>query len=511
MTDSLTVTGGAAGVLARGVDMRATADVLDAKGDLARELAARVAAVATHETVLASQVLSPITGARVLGEVAQAQLPPEGLAWIALEYEASAMFLRGAATAYEETDAALARLAEVRDTAAGVLLLNAGLLAAGGIAMTSWAYEALDDDVADALTPDAFARWIETVGQDPVGTALGGLYDHPWATDSIISGLPFVLGTQVPLVLSTLTPWSFPTAPLSYEQVVSGIIAGGGLIGLLATGRPVVTPEPRDPRYPDDASWQAALGATAADSVSALFDNISGLGGGDRSEVRVTAVPDGAGGYSWIVEIPGTQEWSPAPGSNPSDLSTNLHLMAGAHDTAMEQGVLEAVHQAMSSLSEQTGVPLSVLQGQAVTVAGHSQGGIVAASIAADPTNGLNVTNVVTGGSPIANMDIPDDVSVLSIEHVQDPVHHLDGNPNAAGPSWTTVTRDVDGHSEVTPGDPFSAHHGSLYADTGALVDEQAGSDPALAIALQELDQQFAQVRAGAPYVFQYDVGQEHP
>ncbi|MBD8062475.1 hypothetical protein [Oceanitalea stevensii] len=493
---TLTVTGGAVGVLARVEDMRATADVLDAKGDAARELALRVAAVATHEAVLSSQVLSPMTGGRVLAEVAQAQLPPEGLAWVALEYEAAAVFLRGSATVYEETDAALARLAEAGRGVTGVVVLNAGLLAAGGIALSSLLLDALPADVADALTPDAFAAWVEEVGQDPLDTVLGGLYDEPWVTDSIVAGVPWVLGTEVPLVLSAITPWTFPPVPLSYEQVLAGVIGAGGLLGLLADGTPTVTPDPA----PD---------GTAADSLAALFGNIGRLGDGDASEVRVTAVPDGAGGHSWIVEIPGTQDWAPESGSNPSNLATNLHLMAG-HDTAMEAAVLEAVHQSMSEVAAQQGVPLSELQSQPVTLAGHSQGGIVAAALAADPGNGLHVTQVVTGGSPVAGMDVPDDVAVLSIEHTQDPVPRLDGSPNPGSPGWTTVTRDVDGADGVTAGSPISAHGGGVYADTAALVSAQAADDPALALALQGLETQFAQVRDGEAQVFQYDVTQEH-
>src|SRR5690606_14573372 len=138
--------------------------------------------------VLSSQVLSPMTGGRVLAEVAQAQLPPEGLAWVALEYEAAAVFLRGSATVYEETDAALARLAEAGRGVTGVVVLNAGLLAAG---LSSLLLDALPADVADALTPDAFAAWVEEVGQDPLDAVLGGLYDEPWVTDSIVAGLPW--------------------------------------------------------------------------------------------------------------------------------------------------------------------------------------------------------------------------------------------------------------------------------------------------------------------------------
>ncbi len=491
---TLTVTGGAVGILARVEDMRATADVLDAKGDAAREFALRVAAVATHEAVLSSQVLSPTTGGRVLAEVARAQLPPDGLAWLALEYEAAAVFLRGSATVYEETDAALARLAELGRGVTGVVVLNAGLLAAGGVALSALLLDALP--VADALTPDAFAAWVEEVGQDPLDTVLGGLYDEPWVTDSIVSGLPWVLGTEVPAVLSAITPWTFPPVPLSYEQVVAGVIAAGGLVGLFADGAPVVTPDPA----PD---------GTAADSLAALFGNIGRLGDGTTSEVRVTAVPDGAGGHSWIVEIPGTQDWAAESGTNPSNLATNLRLVAG-YDTAMEAAVLEAVHRSMSEVAAQHGVPLAEVQSQTVTLAGHSQGGIVAAALAADPGNGLHVTQVVTGGSPIAAMGIPDDVAVLSLEHTQDPVPRLDGDPNPGAPGWTTVTRDVHGEEGVAAGSPISAHGARVYADTAALVSAQATEDPALARALEGLEEQFAHVRDGQAQVFQYDVSQEH-
>lgn len=493
---TLTVTGGAAGILARVADMRATADVLDAKGEATQELALRVAAVAAHEAVLSSQVLSPMTGGRVLAEVAQAQLPPDGLAWVALEYEAAAVFLRGSATVYEETDAALARLAELGRGVTGVVVINVGLLAAGGIALSALLLDALPEDVADALTHDAFAAWVEEVGEDPLDAVLGGLYDEPWVTDSIVSALPWVLGVEVPLVLSAITPWTFPPVPLSYEQVVAGVVGAGGLLGLFADGTPVVTPDPA----PD---------GTAADSLAALFGNIDRLGDGHASEVRVTAVPDGAGGHSWIVEIPGTQQWEAESGTNPSNLATNLRLMAG-YDTAMETAVLEAVHRSMSEVAAQQGVPLAELQAQPVTLAGHSQGGIVAAALAADPGNGLHVTQVVTGGSPIAAMDIPEDVSVLSIEHTQDPVPRLDGDPNPGGPGWTTVTRDVHGTDGVAAGSPISAHGGRVYADTAALVSAQAAEDPALALALQGLEEQFAHVRDGQAQVFQYDVGQEH-
>ena len=109
---------------------------------------------------------------------------------------------------------------------------------------------------------------------------------------------------------------------------------------------------------------------------------------------------------------------------------------------------------------------------------GHSQGGITAAALAADPafSEGFNLTHVVTGGAPIARMDIPEDVDVLSLEHDRDPVARLDGETNPDRSNWTTVRRD---HHEAAEGEvPMAAHGGLAYQSTGLLVD--ASADPSL-------------------------------
>ena len=66
---------------------------------------------------------------------------------------------------------------------------------------------------------------------------------------------------------------------------------------------------------------------------------------------------------------------------------------------------------------------------------GHSLGGIAAASLAADSgfTSRFHVTSVVTAGSPIARIDVPASVTVLSLEHEQDVVPMLDGRRNDDG------------------------------------------------------------------------------
>ena len=107
-----------------------------------------------------------------------------------------------------------------------------------------------------------------------------------------------------------------------------------------------------------------------------------------------------------------------------------------------------------------------------VMLTGHSQGGITAAAMASDPAlrDRFHVTSVVTGGSPIGHYDIPEDVSVLSLEHAQDVVPRLDGTDNPDRPSWVTVSRDVSDDPGAER-DLAAAHGTAGYARTGAEID----------------------------------------
>ena len=102
-------------------------------------------------------------------------------------------------------------------------------------------------------------------------------------------------------------------------------------------------------------------------------------------------------------------------------------------------------------------------------VHGHSQGGITAASIAARRPEELTIRSVVTGGSPIGRFDIPDDVSVMSLEHSQDVIPKVDGVDNPDRASWTTVTRGLDADDGAATFE--NAHATSQYVVTGSLVD----------------------------------------
>jgi hypothetical protein len=215
---------------------------------------------------------------------------------------------------------------------------------------------------------------------------------------------------------------------------------------------------------------EAADSPRAPTSVEEIFQQQSVLGG-DAAEVQIVQVIDGNGTPSYIVQIPGTQEWGPQRGSNPFDLTTNVRLMAG-DSTLIQQQVAEAMRRA------------GISPGDPVMLTGHSQGGITAAALASDPAfrHEFAVRTVVTGGSPIARFDIPADVSVLSLEHGQDAVPMLDGRKNPDRANWVTIDRDLGTVQDaVLPVPSVGAAHGTeVYAQTGALVD--VSDDPSVQV-----------------------------
>lgn len=178
--------------------------------------------------------------------------------------------------------------------------------------------------------------------------------------------------------------------------------------------------------------------------------------------VRVSEVVRADGSSAWIVHVSGTQEWSPRAGDNVFDVTTDVRSVAG-DSTLAAIGVHLALLQAQRSTGRDT-------SREPVLVSGHSLGGILAAALASDPSfrNGRNVVGVVTAGSPIARMPVPQSVSVVALEHPHDPVPRLDGRPNPPRENWHTVRVSPD--VSRTGGLASKTHAGSLYAESAQRV-----------------------------------------
>lgn len=476
---SLTVAGGAASIDARTEDMRTQAAALRTMAEELGGLAATVAAVAVDGRVLASGIFDPVGLARIEAAVGLAHLPPEGVSWLVLEYEATATLLLGAAEAYELTDAALAEMAgALRAVAgeavvAGLFVTAAGaVVAVGAAGVVGLAGLAALPPGARALLLAGAAPWLaqleasgatDRFGRGLTAAGMQTLFDNPWLVESVAAGLPGTVSSPGNL---------FGLRALTHEQVVALVLAGGGLAGAFHDGPVRVTRTGR-------ADGAGPVG------VGDVFTRMGTMTGAEEThQVRVTRVTGADGEVRFVVEIPGTEQWDPTSTTNPADTKTNLEAVAGI-DSNME----EAVRLALTDAMREAGIPDGEHGRPEVLLAGHSQGGIVAARLAQE--SAFNVTDVLTGGSPVSRIDLPADVHLLSLEHDQDVVPRLDGEPNPSARNVTTISRDV---AALVPGDPAlggaqnvgDAHASNLYGDTGALVD--TSTDPAVVAARERLD-----------------------
>lgn len=188
-----------------------------------------------------------------------------------------------------------------------------------------------------------------------------------------------------------------------------------------------------------------------------LIEHIVDMHGGDANngeiaiEEHVTTGEDGTQTRSWTVDIRGTQSFG-AGKKGPQDMLTNFQGVGG-----MASDQLYAIQEAMDDAG--------IAPGEAVEFAGHSQGGIMAAQLAANPDvrSRYNVVSVVTAGSPTATI-APADVPVLSYENSGDIVPGLDGYATQGDNVTTVMFHDYEATCDASDPVPCS-HSASVYVD----------------------------------------------
>lgn len=197
---------------------------------------------------------------------------------------------------------------------------------------------------------------------------------------------------------------------------------------------------------PDDAEKTEALGGPA--DVIRYSDQVQADRKDDSTGVISVLRTDHADGTtSWVVVVPGTADWG-LGGPNPQDLLTNFQAVAGM-PTDMETAVIAAMRQAGVGPDDPVGLY------------GHSQGGIVVTRLAGDPgvAEHYNITTLLTAGSPVGGIDLPDSVSALHLENGGDAVPALDAAQNPGSPHRITVSVNTTGSGIVK-----YPHHASHYA-----------------------------------------------
>ena len=451
----VSVSGGAGGTEARYDDILRLAGIFDASGDDLRSHAWDVKGLLADGDLLASAILSPLTFAEAEAAVFGATVGPSGLGVFALGIEADALIMQTSVTAYRLADDAVHQAFEVIDYLGGYALGFAlpGLVVLGGIGALGLATNPL---VLLYLhqNPDALPGALEDVE--------GFVEDNPELIQHLINGG----GGLTDGLIDALVP--LPPAQQAALLDLLGIDpvhattgdAAGELSQLFVDGEHQVA---------EGGSGEPRTLVTPG-SVEDLMRNLRETNNGGDGEIDIQQIGEGDDAR-YIVNLPGTDDWVGDP-SDVRDLGSNLRLVAG-QDTVYSRGIMEAM--------ERAGIP----PGAPVMLTGHSQGGMTAAHLAADPAfqDQYDVRHVVTAGAPTAQVPhIPDGTQVLSLENSGDVVPLLDGEDNPDQPNRTTVRFDD------TTGSVGGNHDLDRYISGGSAVDGSGHDSLTETIAQLEAD-----------------------
>lgn len=419
------VSGGSHGVEAGYEQMLALAERYERQAGDFTEMAGLGARVMANGDLLESAILSPGSFADAELQVLEATTGVNGLTVRAIGIEADALGVRAVVAAFKASDSLSRHAAERIDHALGRLLFAGtivalpALLAAGG---TSYAYySTLSAEEQTALQ----AQLAESLGQL--------LHDHPGLAQHIINGGGGLLESLVP-GLGLLTPGDGPI-----DQATTNDAAR--LMALLFGNDTDFTVQELD--ISGGAANQTPTNLAGLMAQLAETNNLD-LTSGDEKEhalngsIQIQQIGTGDDAR-YIVYIPGTDDLAPRPEGDETvrDMETNYQLIGG-RDSAYGHGIQQAMIDAG-------------LGGRDVMLVGHSQGGMVSTSLAADPdfSRHFNVQHVVTAGAPTAQVpDLPSGTSAIHLENRGDAVPLLDGEDNPDQPDRTTVKFD-DGSSDI--------------------------------------------------------------
>lgn len=302
------------------------------------------------------------------------------------------------------------------------------------------------------VVSDACARVADHLRADALrARRAADSYD---ANESWWAGAPGLGAAVLAGVAAFLTPSPITVAAFRGSVTgISGVIAGAaGLAGagktLLGANPAALTVRPvtRADCLPPGSFTAAVARIPAAES--------------HKPQVRIEKTPAAA-----FVYIGGTVTSSLSLGSEPWDMTSNIAAMTGQVSDS-ERGVRAAMTAA------------GVTSADRIVVVGHSQGGLVAQRLAADPQ--LPVSDVILVGSPQTPAGVAPGVHVVALENRNDPIPALGG---MASDSRADVT--VSRTPLIPLGDPLAAHHMSVYRDLASEADKS--HNPALVNVRREI------------------------
>ncbi|NYD23025.1 hypothetical protein [Kineococcus aurantiacus] len=494
-------------------------DQLDAAAAQLAAVAATLTAAGTAALAAAADPVLPLTAAaapataaRAVAALARVAVGAGSAAAVAADVLALATRVELAALRYRAGDRAADAVLAVARRAAAEAVAAPGSAGVTGIAgVTGVVAVALAADTAHRVQEATHRVLVAAAGQVAAGgldlgalrrtaTAEFGAVDDRVRDDVTGVGLLLAAHPEVAEQLVATTPDLLAAAGLPAPGGVAGVAGAltslGAVTPLFRETAVRVTPVPVARAVPSrppnglaevlDGVVHQSTGYTAA--AGSVNGRLGPAGTPRPGGIRLERVTQADGRVAWIAEVPGTQDWTPFPGATgtPMDLTTNLRAVAG-QPTATGAAVVSALRQA------------GVGPGEPVLLAGHSQGGLTAAALAADPavTAEFRITHVLTAGSPVDGTAVPAGVRVVSLEHTGDVVPALDGRAARGSADRAVVVRDAG----QDPADPLRAHGWDAYLDTAALADR---SDDAALRRFRESGSAFFDAPGARVDVFDY-------
>jgi len=213
------------------------------------------------------------------------------------------------------------------------------------------------------------------------------------------------------------------------------------------------------------AVWPFGLlreGPVSVDRVSTTREALGPVG----SVGRLARVPEGdqvrierydAPGHAprYVVYVGPTETFSPVADHEPWDLTSNVAGVAG-----LDAGSLRATHDAMREAG--------IRAADQVQVVGFSQGGLVAARIAA--SGSWNVVGLETYGAPTGNVELPSGLHGMAVRNTDDFIPALAG-PQLDHHLLQVERRAFEPGSAIPTDLAAPAHQRTAYVATASEVD----------------------------------------
>lgn len=234
-------------------------------------------------------------------------------------------------------------------------------------------------------------------------------------------------------------------APAGEDLVAGAAIAGLGLVGSKTLQETRV-------RVHQDSTSETPAPEGYQDLISRIPRADEGA-----SQIRIEHYESG-----YVVYLSGTIDAGVEPTNEPWDMTSNISAIAEL-DSGSYNAAVQAMREAGISAEDN------------VIIVGHSQGGLVAAQLAA--SGDYRVSDVVTVGAPLHQVDIPEEVNVIAVEHAEDVIPSLSGVAiPAATAAHLTVTRSLYSTAQAPRGELLPAHNLSRYVETAAVMDRSGDS-----------------------------------